>query len=327
MQINEIIKKLVIKCDLGNINEQPKRVSGGLLNRIYKIKTDKGTYAIKLLNPEVMKRPTAMSRHIFAERVANIAKQNEINCLPSKIINNETIQEVNGYYFLIFDWVEGKSITEEELTIEKCKKVATELSKLHKINFDDMKNETESHYSKEEVDWDFYIQRLTNKKLKELLIENKDRFNKLDQKAIKALKIIEKNVVISHSDLDLPNVLWDNEEPILIDWESVGAINPSMELIDTAWNWSGGQNYFDIEKFKIFIQTYEENGGDISEFNLAIDANFKAKSGWLEYNLKRVCGIECLDREEQILGEKEVIRSIDEINKFYYFMRNIKETE
>lgn len=319
IKIDDVIEKLIKQCDLGNLKENPKRVSGGLLNRMYKIATDKGTYAIKLLNPEVMKRPTAIKRHIFAEKVASIAKENGIKSLPSKVINNKNIQKVNGYYFLVFDWVEGKAISEEELTLDKCKKVSVELAKLHKINFDDVKSETKSHYSKEEVDWEFYVQRMTNKKLKNLLLENKDKLHELDKKAIQALKIIENNIVISHSDLDLPNVLWVNDEPMLIDWESVGAINPSMELIDTAWNWSGGQNYFDIEKFKLFVKTYEENGGDTSEFQLAIDANFKAKFGWLEYNLKRVCGIECLDKEEQILGEKEVERSIDEINKFNFY--------
>ena len=60
---------------------------------------------------------------------------------------------------------------------------------------------------------------------------------------------------------------------------------------------------------------------ELKDFNIAIDADFKAKFGWLEYNLKRVCGIECIDEEEKLLGEKEVIRSIDEINKFYEYSK------
>lgn len=319
-----IIEKLIKECNLGEILEIPKRVSGGLLNRMYQVKTNNGTYAIKFLNPEVMKRPTAMKRHLFAEKVSNFAKQKGVSCLPAKIINDKTIQEVNGYYFLLFDWIEGKAISDEELDFEKCEKVAKELAKLHKVDFGSLKNETESHYEKTEIDWDFYVEKLPNANLKELLNKNKGKFYELDKRSIEALKIIEKNTVISHSDLDLPNVLWQEDKPILIDWESVGMINPSMELIDTAWNWSGGQNYFDIEKFKVFVETYEKNGGDISDFEKAIEANFKAKFGWLEYNLKRACGIECIDEEERTLGEKEVAKSIDEINKLYYtqFMKN-----
>lgn len=58
--------------------------------------------------------------------------------------------------------------------------------------------------------------------------------------------------------------------------------------------------------------------------NDAVLANFKNKSGWLEYNLKRVCKIECLDEEEQELGKKEVMRVINEIIKFYEIMKSVK---
>ena len=115
--------------------ESPTRVSGGLLNRMYKVKTVNGTYAIKLLNPEVMKRDNAKSNHIFAETVSNIAKDNGVSCLPAKVFDNEVLQQVKDYYFLVFDWFNGRAIQDEELTVEKCKKVAKELLKLHKIDY------------------------------------------------------------------------------------------------------------------------------------------------------------------------------------------------
>ena len=70
--------------------------------------------------------------------------------------------------------------------------------------------------------------------------------------------------------------------------------------------------------------TYKLHGGNIDDLKDAILANFKNKSGWLEYNMKRVCEIECLDEEEKQLGKKEIIRVINEIIKFYEIMENIK---
>ncbi len=323
--MNAQIKKLIKKCKLGSLQKEPSRVSGGLLNRMYKVQTDKGTFAIKLLNPEVMKRENAKKNHIFAEAVSNIAKNNYVSCLPAKIIDGKIIQQVDGYYFLIFDWLEGKTIIDEEVTIEKCKKVAKELLKIHKIDFGELKEKCKAYYDTDVVDWKFYIEKVENKKIKELLLDNIGRFSELDRQAIQSLKMTAKNMVISHRDLDLPNILWDSSEnPVVIDWESTGLINPSMEVVDTAWNWSGGQNYFDKEKFDAFVTTYKENGGNLDEFNEALKADYKAKFGWLEYNLKRICGIECLDEEEKILGEKEVIRTIDEINKFCLYSEYMK---
>ena len=323
--MNIQIKKLIKSCKLGILQKEPSRVSGGLLNRMYKVQTDKGTFAIKLLNPEVMKRENAKRNHTFAETVSNIAKDNNVSCLPAKIIDGEILQQIDGYYFLIFDWFEGKAITDEELTIEKTKKAAKELLKIHKIDFGKLKEKCKAYYDTDAVDWEFYIEKIDNKKIKKLLLDNINKFSELDKQSIKSLKIISKNMLISHRDLDLPNILWDSKEnPVIIDWESTGLINPSMEVIDTAWNWSGGQNYFDKEKFSAFITTYKENGGKLDEFNESLKADYKAKFGWLEYNLKRICGIECLDEEEKILGEKEVIRTIDEINKFHLYSKDMK---
>ena len=323
--MNIQIKKLIKSCKLGILQKEPSRVSGGLLNRMYKVQTDKGTFAIKLLNPEVMKRENAKRNHTFAETVSNIAKDNNVSCLPAKIIDGEILQQIDGYYFLIFDWFEGKAITDEELTIEKTKKAAKELLKIHKIDFGKLKEKCKAYYDTDAVDWEFYIEKIDNKKIKKLLLDNIHKFSELDKQSIKSLKIISKNMLISHRDLDLPNILWDSKEnPVIIDWESTGLINPSMEVIDTAWNWSGGQNYFDKEKFSAFVTTYKENGGNLDEFDEALKADYKAKFGWLEYNLKRICGIECLDEEEKVLGEKEVIKTIDEINKFHLYSKDMK---
>lgn len=316
--INILIDTLIIETGLGKLIDEPVRVMGGLLNRMYKVNTTTGVYAIKHLNPEVMKRKNAKENHILAEKIANIAKKNNINCLPAKVIKGITLQEIRENYFFIFDWFEGRAIDENEITIEHVKKVATLLAKLHNIDFGKIKNECNLGNEISEVDWDFYISKVENQKIKELLINKKEYLSDLDKKATNARKEISNNLVVSHRDLDLPNILWDaNNNPTIIDWESSGVVNPCEELLETAWDWSGGQNYFDSEKFKVFLDTYKSNGGNLKDLKKAVYSNFKNKSGWLEYNLKRVCKLECLDEEEQKLGEKEVIRVINEIIIFY----------
>ena len=98
-----ILNKLIGKLNLGIINEKPIRVSGGLLNRMYKVITSTGVYAIKHLNPEVMKRPNAINNHIFAEKIANVAKINNVQCISANIYNGKALQEIDGNYFFIFD--------------------------------------------------------------------------------------------------------------------------------------------------------------------------------------------------------------------------------
>ena len=230
------INKLIVKLNLGTIIEEPTRVMGGLLNRMYKVTTSTGVYAIKHLNPEVMKRKDAKDNHIRAEKIANIAKEKGINCLPAKIIDGITLQELDGNYFLIYDWFDGRAIDEDELNLDYVSKVATLLAKLHSIDYDEIKNECKLGKENKEVDWDFYIDKVDNKEIKELLINKKDYLTELDKKSTKCREEISNNIVVSHRDLDLPNILWDkNDTPMIIDWESSGVVNPCEELIETAW--------------------------------------------------------------------------------------------
>ena len=326
MQINEIIVKLINKLKLGTLTDLPIRVTGGLLNRMYKVSTTKGVYAFKLLNPEVMKRENAKQNHILAEKIANISKGNGIACIPAKSFNQNLLQEIDGNYFLIYDWFNGKAVEETQITFEHVKKVASILAKIHNIDFGELRNQCNLGKELKEVNWDFYISKLDNDEIKKLLISKKEELIKLDKKSTKCALEIRNNLVVSHRDLDLPNILWDiNNNPVIIDWESAGVVNPCEEVLETAWDWSGGQEYFDIEKFNLFLEIYKRNNRDLDDLKKAIYANFKNKSGWLEYNLKRVCKIECIDEEEQKLGEKEVIRVINEIFKFYEIFKNFKK--
>lgn len=46
---------------LGEIMGEPVPVPGGLLHSMYRVETKQGRYAVKALNPEIMRRPTDFS--------------------------------------------------------------------------------------------------------------------------------------------------------------------------------------------------------------------------------------------------------------------------
>ena len=323
--MNEIIKQLISKCDLGILIEEPKRIEGALLNKMFKISTNKGVYVLKALNPEILSREDGKKNAIFTEKVSNIVKSKGIKCIPAYEINGELLHSIEDKHFLIFDWFEGKSITEEELTIEKCNKIAKELALLHQIDFSSIKNECNIYYDLDEINFDFYLSKIKNEKIKNLLNEVKNRFSQLDKESIKNMEYFKNKQVISHRDLDLRNILWDkNDEPVIIDWESCGLINPTSEAIDTAWYWAGGKDYFDKIKYKSFLDTYVEQGGKLEDYDKSFKAVYKPRFNWLEFNLKRITIFDSLDEEEKKLGEKIVISLVDDIKKFDFYSNDMK---
>ena len=104
MDINLFFDKMVKKLNLGNIIEEPLKVTGGLTHRMFKIVTDEGRYIVKLLNPYIMKRPTSMSNFNRADRYEEILKEKVENPFVrmfktiikfKKTIKNKTIDVIH----------------------------------------------------------------------------------------------------------------------------------------------------------------------------------------------------------------------------------------
>ena len=67
----ENIEQLCQSYRLGKLKRVPEMVTGGLMHKMYHVRTDKGEYAVKLLNPDIMKRPEALQNMINSEIVSN----------------------------------------------------------------------------------------------------------------------------------------------------------------------------------------------------------------------------------------------------------------
>lgn len=62
-----LLEKLCKKFNLGELQCKPTRLTGGFMHKMYSLFTTQGKYAVKLLNPFIMKRETDMSNYRTAE--------------------------------------------------------------------------------------------------------------------------------------------------------------------------------------------------------------------------------------------------------------------
>ena len=92
MNIEEFCKKY----NFGKVYNISK-LSGGLMHKMFKVETEKGTYCIKVLNPEVMNRDTAYNNFVVSERISNLAKDNNIPVSNALNINNNFINKGRQY--------------------------------------------------------------------------------------------------------------------------------------------------------------------------------------------------------------------------------------
>lgn len=320
-------EKLCRILQLGEIVDVPEKISGGLLHRMYAIKTIKGKYAVKALNPQIMLRAEAMQNFINSEEIANIVSNN-ISAIPAKRFNETFIHQVDSQFYLVFDWVEGKSLKPNEIDIDHCEEIGSILADIHMTDFSELGVVNDWSDNNHIPDWNYYLQRgkESNMKWVNLMIEVVDRLYEWSTQAKKSSSLLATNMIISHRELDPKNVIWSKGKPIIIDWEAAGYVNPMQELIETAIYWSEDEiGNIDKERFLAFIGGHKKIYGALkANWRTVLLNGFLGKLGWLEYNLKRSLGIECADKEEQNIGTTQVIETI---NSLIYYSERIPELE
>lgn len=304
---------------MGNKINNIDKVTGGLSHRMYKVETDKGVYAVKELNAGVMKREKAYSNFLFPEKVTDIVKENGISAIGALKLNNDIMLKIDDSYFMMFEWLEGRILKAEEITEKHCEIIGKMLAEIHNIDFSKIEDNERKNIGTEYFNWNKYIPfaEEQNKPYIKELKENVELLYELNKNSVEALEYAKNNLVISHTDLDRKNVMWQNEKAFIIDWEASGYINPTIELIQVAWYWSSGDiENIDYNRFEKVIESYKQNykGNIDKNVDILINADIYGGLAWIEYNLKRSLCIENnYDKEKILLAENEVIQLLKEI--------------
>ena len=107
----EELYTIINHCGLGAIKGEILPVSGGLMHKMFKVQTTTGTYAVKCLNPEIMRRPDAMKNYSEAERLERILEANGIPIVSAINFDDKKMVSADGRYYYIFPW-QGGAITD-----------------------------------------------------------------------------------------------------------------------------------------------------------------------------------------------------------------------
>ena len=322
-----MIENLCKTYKLGNLKKEPEMITGGLMHKMYHVSTDQGEYAVKVLNPDIMKRTQALQNMTNSEIVSN-ALIDVIPLVAAKCFDGKHIIELDGSFYVIVDWLEVKSIFAPNISEYHCERVGRILGKIHAANIqvDSMEKSLDI---RNEYDWDMLLEKAKqcNEECYFVLKENLADVMRWDAHVVNGLQEVFKNQVISHRDLDPKNIMWKNEEPYIIDWEAAGYVNPFQELIEVLNYWiSDETGKYSKENFDALIRAYTEsiNLSGVS-WDAVLDCSFDGMLGWLEYSVKRALGIEgtaAKDREE---GMQQTKGTVYELKKYENQMEKLKE--
>ncbi len=322
--IDELIADLMIKCGLGAVISPIEPVSGGLMHKMYRVKTDSGIYAVKHLNPVIMGREGVFDNYERAEKMECLLEKENIPIVPALTVHGKKLQNTGGHYFYIFNWQNGHITDWNHISKEACHMAGNILGRIHAI---DPRNISHKEPEFSNIPWQAYVRKASDEKneIAPILADNVALLIYAEKELNRARASLPDIICISDEDMDPKNVMWDKGEPRVIDLECLDYGNPISHSLQLALQWSGITNCnMDIEKMLAFFDGYLA----------AYDNCFRAYSSvfglaytwveWLEYNIQRALGT-CTDQAEQLLGISEVKNTIYRIKYIRNNEKGIKE--
>lgn len=312
---SELFRKMCLKCGLGTLKCEPVPLKGGFLHKMYSLFTDKGKYAVKLLNPFIMQRETAHENYRTAEKLEAILEPSDIPIIPALKFDGRKMQEIDGQFFYLYEWYGGKALDSRSVTEYHCSAIGNVLARIHAFD----RREEPCTHDEINVDWEKFLDPLSEKNMELyfLLKENISMIYEMQENGNAALKKLSPATAICHNDMDCKNVLWSDRDFRIIDLECLSRSDPFMELFETALCWSGIWNRIvDFDLLRAFVRSYAEAGGQIpSDWKTLYDADC-GRLEWLEYNIKRSLGMEC-SADEVETGISETKNTIANINYYH----------
>lgn len=326
---NRQIQALFHGLNLGAITQSIEPLAGGLLHRMFRVISEKGKFAVKALNPQIMSRSDAVKKTVCAERIASIAAKH-IPASCAKMFDGKAIQAIDGQLYLIYDLIDGKCMSTDEIKRFHCERMGDILADLHGLDFSVLGMDGGFSTDVGAVDWPYYYQKglESNPVWLGALKSNLAQLSAWNEKAIHSAAKLSGNSIISHRDLDPKNVMWRNDNPIIIDWEAAGYINPMCDFVDTALYWAkNAAGQWNEDYLFAFAKTYRKKNNDFEIDCLSVlDYGFAGKLGWLEYNLKRSLDIESSDRHDRQTGTDQVVDTLEEINRYAYMIPAVERS-
>ena len=193
--------------------------------------------------------------------------------------------------YLLYPWVEGKTLSRCEVSLSHASIIAKILAKIHamKIDLPHLRQLRFDRHSTESLNT-LFIQVIKQQlpyahKMRQL----QSQIHAANQAYHSVIPLLEKDTVLTHGDLDQMNVIWskDNQSSI-VDWETARYINQTRDVVRTCLSWSGfGGDDFSFDHYQFMINHYLNFGGrlNLAHVRPALISVYGSMINWLTYNI------------------------------------------
>lgn len=303
---------------LGMPQAVPTRVFGGLLHQMYRLKTARGEFAVKVLNPTIMQYADVRANFRRSERIASAVSAVGLPAVPALEAVGDVIHDIGLMTVMAFLWINAQALSTGPAPPDQSRQIGSILGRIHALplRFHDMPPpERSGPFNPEYSEWALLVDQAEKKQIA-WAQEVRPMLPEIDawiRASYAARLAVGDRWVISHSDLDQKNVLWSNAEtPWLIDWECAGWVQPAMEAVGAALDWSGQVfGEFHAAAYEAFLNGYRREMRLTAEEERCGQQAYRGNwCGWLKFNMKRSLGRGVTHPDEQSLGLRETLSTL-----------------
>lgn len=295
------IKTIVSQCALGELLAPPCALQGGELHKMYYVQTTKGVFAVKALNPYFYTRKDFPEHYEQTECLAYAFSQKGVPAVYALSFDGKRVIYEHGYAYLIYPYLSGNMLDTPDLSVIHIQRLGTIISNLHQAGVALASSRAPQFDYSEDAHWQVLIEETQDSALLQLL----PAFLRWNAYYRQAQEVLVQEWVMSHCDLHGKNVIWDKQEHAsILDWENAGSVNPYMEVLGFALEWSGIVEQCRVDKpvfFGIFTRYFERHSQVL--FHAQAEAAFYGwlghlSMGWTEFNIRRAFGkVACSEAE------------------------------
>ena len=274
---------------LGRIVEPPEPLTGGLMHEVYRLETDWGAFAVKLIDPEVAARPGAIGNIENSEVVA-AALAGVVPVAAAIAFDGRYLREIAGRWAVVYPWAEGESVFPPRITPAHCAAIGDALGRMHAANVRLPGLEPEETQLPG-IDWPGLLAQSPEASWKARLESALPDLIRWSGEARAAERRLTDAPVLSHRDLDPKNVLWQGLSPMLIDWEAAGYVNPRRELLEVLLYWADdGAGGLVSENAEALLAAYRGHRDTVGHWADVFAAGRGSMLLWLAHSVRQASG-------------------------------------